>query len=193
ARGLQARRERLQGEGGHARITADHPLYQRAIDGLDVLALPLDEVSGRAKLGQNRSDAQVRRALECLWRRGDPGIDAVIGEILDARPELEVPEFLRGPEGTQLCCRPRPSEVDDAVALVEHEYWNTTSSSETLRRAHQRAPVWIGARDQHGRLIATARASSDGAKHAWIYDVAVAPAWRGRGVGRAVLGLLLDH
>src|SRR5690606_33531118 len=98
ARVLQALMERLQGEGGHARITADHPLYQRAIDGLDVLALPLDEVSGRAKLGQNRSDAQVRRALECLWRRGDPGIDAVIGEILDARPELEVPEFLRGPE-----------------------------------------------------------------------------------------------
>jgi nitroimidazol reductase NimA-like FMN-containing flavoprotein (pyridoxamine 5'-phosphate oxidase superfamily)/GNAT superfamily N-acetyltransferase len=193
ARVLQALMERLQGEGGHVPISADHDLYERAIAGLDVLALPLEEVSGRAKLGQNRSDEQVRRALACLWRRGDPGVDVAIGLILDARPELGVPEFLRGPEGTTLCCRPRASEVECAVAMVEHEYWNVTTPRATLQRAHERAPVWVGARDGEGRLIATARASSDGGKHAWIYDVAVDPAWRGRGVGGAVIRLLLDH
>ncbi len=193
ARVLQALMDRLQAEGGHVPITAKHELYRKAIAGLEVLALPLDHVEGRAKLGQGRSNAQVRRALEFLWRRGNLGVDVAIARILAARPELEVPEFLRGPEGVQLSCRPHDSEVPAAVALVESEYWNEHTSSGTIARAHQRSPIWIGARDVDGRLIATARATSDSAKHAWIYDVAVASAWRGRGVGQAVIALLLDH
>lgn len=193
ARVLQALMNRLQPEGGHVPIEPEHPLYRKAIAGLEVLALPLEQVEGRAKLGQNRSDEQVRRALELLWRRGDPQIDAAITEILAARPELDPPSFLCGPEGLRLCCRPSAADLPAAVALVESEYWNVTTPRETIRRAHERSPVWVGARDAHGRLIATARATSDGAKHAWIYDVAVDPSVRGRGVGQAVIGLLLDH
>jgi predicted N-acetyltransferase YhbS len=33
----------------------------------------------------------------------------------------------------------------------------------------------------------------DGAKRAWIYDVMVAPSWRGKGLGEALMRLLLDH
>src|SRR5262249_22573047 len=44
-----------------------------------------------------------------------------------------------------------------------------------------------------GRVCATARAVSDTAKCSWIYDVMVAPAWRGRGLGEALVRLLLDH
>jgi nitroimidazol reductase NimA-like FMN-containing flavoprotein (pyridoxamine 5'-phosphate oxidase superfamily)/predicted N-acetyltransferase YhbS len=190
---LQKLMTTLQPEGGHVPIEAEHPLYRKAILGLDVLALPLAEVEGRAKLGQNRSDEQVRGALTWLWKRGDPGIDARIEAILAARPELDPPEWLRGPEGVRLCCRPSERDVEDAVALVADEYWNTTSSRETLRRAHLHAGVWVGARDESGRLIATARASTDAAKHAWIYDVAVAASWRGRKVGQALMALLLDH
>ncbi|MCA9637705.1 MAG: GNAT family N-acetyltransferase, partial [Myxococcales bacterium] len=62
-----------------------------------------------------------------------------------------------------------------------------------IRRAHLGAGAWVGARDRHGALIASARAVGDGAKHGWIYDVAVAPAHRGRGVGAALVGLLLEH
>jgi GNAT superfamily N-acetyltransferase/nitroimidazol reductase NimA-like FMN-containing flavoprotein (pyridoxamine 5'-phosphate oxidase superfamily) len=193
ARVLQKLMHSLQPEGGHVPIDAEHPLYRKAIIGIDVLALPLTDVEGRAKLGQNRSDDQVRTALTWLWRRGDAGIDASIQAILDARPELAVPEFLRGPAGARLCCRPRDAEVADAVALVAGEYWNTTSSIETLRRAHLGSSVWVGAHDASGRLIATARASTDAAKHAWIYDVAVEATWRGRGLGAAVLELLLEH
>lgn len=193
ARILQRLMTSLQPEGGHVPIDAEHPLYRKAIDGIDVLALPLAEIEGRAKIGQNRNDDQIRNALTWLWRRGDPRIDTSIEAILDARPELAVPEFLRGPSGARLCCRPRDSEVDDAVALVAGEYWNTASSSETLRRAHLGSGVWVGARDEAGRLIATARASTDTAKHAWIYDVAVEASWRGRGVGAALLQLMLDH
>jgi ribosomal protein S18 acetylase RimI-like enzyme len=42
-------------------------------------------------------------------------------------------------------------------------------------------------------LIATARAISDQAKRAWIYDVMLAPAWRRRGLGEPLMRLLLDH
>jgi predicted N-acetyltransferase YhbS/nitroimidazol reductase NimA-like FMN-containing flavoprotein (pyridoxamine 5'-phosphate oxidase superfamily) len=193
ARVLQKLMDTLQPEGGYVPIDAEHPLYRKALLGIDVIALPLTEVEGRAKLGQNRSDDQIRGALTWLWRRGDAGIDGRLEAILDARPELAPPEFMRGPSGVRLCARPRDSEVDDAVALVAHEYWNSASSSEILRRAHLHAPVWVGARDESGRLIATARASTDAAKHAWIYDVAVAADWRGRGVGQALMGLMLDH
>lgn len=192
ARVLQALMTRLQPEGGHVEVDASHRLYAKAVAGLDVIALPFTHVDGRAKLGNNRGDAQVSEALTCLWRRGDAGIDATIEAILDARPELPVPAFLRGPS-VRLVCRPRADEVEQAVALVEHEYWNTTTPRETCRRAHLGSPVWVGARDGEGRLIATARAIGDAAKHAWIYDVAVAPSWRGKGVGRAVVELLLDH
>ena len=41
--------------------------------------------------------------------------------------------------------------------------------------------------------MACARALSDRVKYAWIYDVAVAAPWRGRGMGAALMGLLLDH
>jgi GNAT superfamily N-acetyltransferase len=51
----------------------------------------------------------------------------------------------------------------------------------------------VTARERTGPLIATARALSDGARLGWIADVMVAPAWRGRGVGRALVRLLLDH
>ncbi|KYF65505.1 GNAT family N-acetyltransferase [Sorangium cellulosum] len=41
--------------------------------------------------------------------------------------------------------------------------------------------------------MATGRAISDGSRRAWMFDVMVAPALRGLGVGEAVVRLLLDH
>ena len=38
-----------------------------------------------------------------------------------------------------------------------------------------------------------ARALSDGAKCAWVWDVVVREELRGRGLGKAVMRLLLDH
>jgi ribosomal protein S18 acetylase RimI-like enzyme len=47
--------------------------------------------------------------------------------------------------------------------------------------------AWLGA------LVATARASGDLEKRAWIHDVMVAPTHPGEGVGEAVMRLLLGH
>jgi len=42
-------------------------------------------------------------------------------------------------------------------------------------------------------VVGTARALSDGVKTAYVADVAIAPAWRGRGLGRALVTRLLEH
>lgn len=44
-----------------------------------------------------------------------------------------------------------------------------------------------------GQLIGTGRAISDGVGSSAIYDVAVLPAFQGRGVGRAIMHYLLEH
>jgi predicted N-acetyltransferase YhbS len=49
------------------------------------------------------------------------------------------------------------------------------------------------ARDEHGAVIATARAVSDGVKYCYLGDVAVRSDWRRRGVGAALVRMLLDH
>jgi len=51
----------------------------------------------------------------------------------------------------------------------------------------------VGARDENGRLVATGRANSDGARHAYVADVAVMKELRGRGLGAALVRLLLEH
>ena len=55
ARALQALMEKLQPEGGFDPIAADNPRYQAALRGVAVLALSMESVTGKFKLGQNLS------------------------------------------------------------------------------------------------------------------------------------------
>lgn len=194
ARVLQALMEKLQPQGGHRPITADDPGYAASVKGLLIGAVRLDRVDGKAKLAQNRTAAEKTQLLERLWARGEPGDGRAIELIREASPGLPPPPFLASPEGGDLRAWLPPSRVGEAVKLVADEYWNVGRySADALRRAHLGSNVWVGAVDDSGRLIATARAISDGAKAAWVYDVGVAPAFRGRGWGLAVMRLMLDH
>lgn len=87
----------------------------------------------------------------------------------------------------------RDDEVPAAARLVAGEYWNEGVAPARIERAMARSTLLVGARDADGRVIATARALSDGARYAWVGDVCVARDWRGCGVGRAVVAFLLDH
>lgn len=100
---------------------------------------------------------------------------------------------MRGPEGATFEVSPDERELEAAVALVQHEYWNEDVEPWRIRDAHRSSPAWLVARDGAGRVVATARATSDDAKAAMIYDVAVSPAWRARGLGQALMALMLDH
>jgi GNAT superfamily N-acetyltransferase/nitroimidazol reductase NimA-like FMN-containing flavoprotein (pyridoxamine 5'-phosphate oxidase superfamily) len=190
ARVLQALMEKLQPEGGHAPIHAEHPLYRAPVRGLLIAGLRLDDVTGKAKLAQNRSPAERRVVLERLWARGDA---RAVELIRQANPGDEPPPFLASPPGTTLHAWLPPEEAPEAAALLRGAYWNDEFTEAQLARAHAGSAVWVGARDAQGRLIASARVIADGGKIAWLYDVWVVEPWRGRGLGAAVVRLALDH
>jgi GNAT superfamily N-acetyltransferase len=182
-----------QPEGGHVPITADHPLYRKALEGIMVFEVPLADISGKAKLGQNRTPAQLARLMEHLWRRGDPGDPRAIELVRAHNPEVPAPGFLAAPSGVTLHCLPAPELAVQAGALLATEYWNTEMSPAEIAAAHLGSPAWVAAVDADGALVGTARAITDRSKRAWVYDVCVAPALRGNGLGKRLIDLLLDH
>ncbi|MCA9671475.1 MAG: GNAT family N-acetyltransferase [Myxococcales bacterium] len=194
---LAALMAQLQPEGGHVPLEPDEPLYRKTIEGLLVAGVRLDaaQIGGKRKLGQHLAPARRQAVLEGLWRRGDAGDAAAIEEIRRAAPDAAPPAFAAAPrEGVSLHVHLFDEDLPAAIALVQHEYWNDGRyDGAALARAFRGSAVWVGARDAAGALIATARAISDGVKLAYVGDVAVAPAYRGSGVGRALMALLLDH
>ncbi len=195
ARALQALMEKLQPGGGYRPITADDAMYRGPVRGLLVagLALTSDRVTGKAKLAQNRKAAEVSALLSSLWRRGDDGDVRAIELVRDANPAAAMPPELTGPVGITLHPWLPPGEAGAVAALLEGTYWNVGYTAAQLARAQVGSTAWIGARDASGALIGSARALADTGKLAWIYDVIVAPSWRGRGVGTALVRMLLDH
>jgi GNAT superfamily N-acetyltransferase/predicted FMN-binding regulatory protein PaiB len=190
---LQGFMLRYQPEGGHVPIDFDNPLYQNAIRGVLVLGVRTSELTGKAKLGQNKLPHEVQGIMEKLWQRGRSGDARAIALMFEHHPESSRPERFRGPADTWLWPTLGPSDASAAVDLLEGHYWTAGVPREVLARAQLGASAWVGARDAQGKLVATARANSDGARHAYVADVAVAPAYRGRGVGEAVVRLLLEH
>jgi len=193
ARVLAALMKKLQPEGGYAPIDAESPDYRKAIAGIAVLSMPLDRVDGKAKLLQHKTPDTRRLVLEGLWSRGAEGDAEAIEEIRASSPGDPTPSFLEGPAGTTLAVALMPGEAEKAARLVADLYWNDDVPPPLIANAHRGSTAWVGARDESGDLVATARAISDRAKHAWIYDVAVAGPYRRRGVGDRVVRLLLEH
>lgn len=191
ARVLGAIMRKYQPEGGYVPIDAAHPLYAKAVRGLLVAELRIERVDGKAKLGQNRTPAERVRVLEQLWRRGAPGDVAAIALVVARFAELPALSFLASPVG-RLVCHLADDELDEAVTLLRGEAWVAGFAGEELRAAMAASTVRVGARDAAGRLVAFARAVCDG-RTAWVYDVVVRADARSGGLGRAVMGLLLDH
>ncbi len=190
---LQRLMERHQPEGGHVPLSFEAPMYQNAIRGVMVLGLRITRLTGKAKLGQNKAPAEAARIMERLWKRGAAGDARAVALMFDHHPESARPELFRGPVDTWLWPWLGADDADHAARLLQDQYWTRGVPRSELVRALLGSSVWVGARDAEGRLVATARANSDGARHAYVSDVAVAPAYRGRGLGRALVALLLDH
>jgi nitroimidazol reductase NimA-like FMN-containing flavoprotein (pyridoxamine 5'-phosphate oxidase superfamily)/GNAT superfamily N-acetyltransferase len=200
ARALTALMTRFQAEGGHAPIDPLHPrydaLYRSAVRGIMVAGVRLDDVDGKSKLGQNRTPAEVGRVLEGLWRRGHAGDATAIERIRRGNTAHEVPPFLGGPMETRLHVAFDERFTAKTVELLRGAYWNTGVDDDAIARAQRGSTAWVGATlagENGGELVGCARAISDGAKWAWIYDVAVEPSLQRRGVGRSLVRLLLEH
>src|SRR5687768_4898697 len=82
--------------------------------------------------------------------------------------------------------------VAELLALYESVGWSAyTSSPELLEAAVAGASFVVTAR-RGGRLVGLARALSDGAIICYLQDVLVHPAEHRRGIGRALVGAVLD-
>jgi nitroimidazol reductase NimA-like FMN-containing flavoprotein (pyridoxamine 5'-phosphate oxidase superfamily)/ribosomal protein S18 acetylase RimI-like enzyme len=192
ARVLGALMERWQPEGRYEPIAADHAHYRGQLQGTLVLRVGLDEVDGKDKLLQNRKPEEVTRVMEGLWERGEPGDPSAIEAIREANPGAPVPAFLAAPDGLSLSVTLGAEDAEAARRLLAGEYWWEGAGPEGIAPAQQASTAWVGAHDDAGRLVAMARATSDG-RTAWIFDVAVAKERRGAGLGRRVMELILGH
>jgi GNAT superfamily N-acetyltransferase/nitroimidazol reductase NimA-like FMN-containing flavoprotein (pyridoxamine 5'-phosphate oxidase superfamily) len=194
ARVLNALMDRFQPRGGHVPITVADRRYTKVLEQILVAELVPEKLSAKHKLGQHRSRAQIESVLAGLWRRGEPGDLKAMRRIRAAHPERPSPAFLSGPEGSELCVAPDAHDASEVARLLAGLYWTETFSAERLEQAQLGSTAWVVARDPaSGAVRASARAVSDGARFAWLLDVIVRPDWRGRGLGKAVVGLLLEH
>lgn len=193
ARMLSLLMEKYQAEGGYRAIEARSALYEGAVRGVLVFGISLANVAGKLKVGQKRTQVELANIVEGLWSRGGPTDARAIQRIFEGNPAFVRPARFVAPGGVMLEPALERSSCEAAVALVADEYWNRGYERERLRRAHLASSAWVGARNEQGELVATARALGDGAKQALIADVAVRRDFRGRGVGQALVRLLLEH
>lgn len=90
-------------------------------------------------------------------------------------------------------------EIPDAAtreaiaALLADQYWCHGTPASRLARAFEFATVVVVARDADEGVVGAARALSDRARRAMIFDVIVAPHARGRGIGAGMMQALLGH
>lgn len=189
---LQALMEKYQPEGRHVRVDASDPLYAKAVRGLLVARVRFDRLVAKAKLGQNRRPEERVRVIEQLWRRGAPGDARAVATLLARFPDLPPPSFLPRTPGLRFACALSPGDMDDVMRLLDHAYWLHRVPPDRIRVAIESSDAVVQARTTDGKLVAFARAVSDG-KVAWIYDVIVDPDRRSSGIGDALMKLLLDH
>jgi RimJ/RimL family protein N-acetyltransferase len=88
-----------------------------------------------------------------------------------------------------------PARVDPAAAaafLTTEAYWARWRTESDIR--HQIAAAWrvVGAYGPAGAMVGFARAISDGGS-AYLADVYVLPAHRGRGLGQAIVAMMIEE
>jgi nitroimidazol reductase NimA-like FMN-containing flavoprotein (pyridoxamine 5'-phosphate oxidase superfamily)/ribosomal protein S18 acetylase RimI-like enzyme len=191
ARALEALMQRWQPEGRYLPLDHTRPQDGRELVATLVFAVDLARVDGKEKLGQGRPPGELLGILNGLWERGAPGDLAALEAIRGANPAAPTPPFLAA-EGFRLEVALGADDVPAVTALLRDEYWWEGQPAALIGPAHLASQAWVGARAPDGTLVASARAVSDG-KNAWLYDVVVAASSRGRGVGKRLVELLLDH
>ncbi len=193
ARVIAALMHKYQPEGGHVAVQASHPLYEKALRGLFVFGVRLTEVTGKIQYGQRRKPNEMAAIYEGLWERGESRDILAIARLASLRgDDVYRPKLKLG--SRRLRCDLRVERDEKAVVeLLEGSYWNAGASAKEIASAHRNSSAWVGCSDEQGKLIASARAVSDGARFGWVLDMIVAPHHRGSGVGKALMALLLDH
>lgn len=87
-----------------------------------------------------------------------------------------------------------PGRIDLARvrAWLASSYWASDRSAELVERSIHNSRVY-GVYTPTGEQVALTRATTDLASFAWLGDVFVDEAWRGRGIGRWLVGTVVEH
>ena len=85
-------------------------------------------------------------------------------------------------------------QIKDLHALFQGEWWTTGRQLDEVRRMLEHTDVIVAfCEPQTQKLVAFSRVLTDRVYKALILDVIVDRAYRGRGLGRALLDLILQH
>lgn len=84
-------------------------------------------------------------------------------------------------------------DVDAVHAFLVDAYWSAGRSRETVERLVREATRVVGVYADGGALVGFCRVVSDSENMAWLGDVFVLPAHRGRGLGAALVGDAVSH
>jgi GNAT superfamily N-acetyltransferase len=87
---------------------------------------------------------------------------------------------------------PTSADIDVLHPMLQEAYWSPGIPRDSVERACANSMCAI-ARDDAGVLIGFARIVTDRTVFAWLCDVIVVPAHRGRGVGRSLARALMSH
>jgi GNAT superfamily N-acetyltransferase len=88
-----------------------------------------------------------------------------------------------------------PQRIDIGVVwhfLSTEAYWNRWRSFDDVARQWREAWRVVGAYDDDGAMVGGARTISDGVSDAYLGDMFVLPAHRGRGLSKRILAAMID-
>jgi GNAT superfamily N-acetyltransferase len=91
--------------------------------------------------------------------------------------------LLERPDGLILSDDPARVQLDRVRAWLAGSYWAASRTPEAVEKSIAHSQVY-GVYTADGTQVALTRAVTDLATFAWIGDVVVDAAWRGRGIGR---------
>jgi GNAT superfamily N-acetyltransferase len=89
---------------------------------------------------------------------------------------------LTRPDGLFVCDEPGLLDLDRICAWLAASYWASYRDRATIERSIAGSRCY-GVYDAAGTQLALTRVVTDGATFAWLCDVVVDEAWRGRGIG----------
>jgi GNAT superfamily N-acetyltransferase len=95
--------------------------------------------------------------------------------------------------GYRLSEDPETFDLDAIHAFLTGSYWAKGISRDAVERAIRGSLVCVGAFDAEGWQVGFCRAVSDGATFAYVADVYVLEAHRGRGLAMWMLDVLIAH
>ena len=83
--------------------------------------------------------------------------------------------------------------LSDVARLLRMTYWANKRPAEVIEKSMQKSACFGVLAEGSGDLVAFARGISDEATVFYLSDVIVDPAFRGRGLGKALVGHIVSH